>query len=154
MFLLSVIYVVLTLVLIFLIIIPFHAVLASLFHLLLLLLRVVKSRTAWRQVNLLHLLDVFRFQIKNSLPTIPSGLLSCCNPVCADHHSLLDDISFKLCSRVLKTACPSVNLRVIPAGWNDAARMLKSKANFWHNIWREAGSPATGVATLSNQEVI
>ena len=25
------------------------------------------------------------------------------------------------------------------------ACMLKSKANFWHNIWREAGSPTTGV---------
>ena len=34
--------------------------------------------------------------------------------------------SFILCSRVLKTACSPVNLRVIP-GWKDAVRMHAEK---------------------------
>ena len=31
------------------------------------------------------------------------------------------------------------------AGWNHSARGLKEKANFWHRVWKQAGSPSAGV---------
>ena len=40
----------------------------------------------------------------------------------------------------------SVNLQLLP-GWNDAARDLKDKANFWYQVWIDAGSPSSGVLT-------
>ena len=40
----------------------------------------------------------------------------------------------------------SFHSRRLP-GWNDGARALKSKANFWHRAWLEAGSPSAGVLT-------
>ena len=88
----------------------------------------VKSRTAWCRVNSLHL-DAFCFQIMNRLPIIPSGLLSCCNPVCADHHSLLD-ICDKLLLIVQQSAqdcLPSCQSKRVIPGWNDAARMHAEK---------------------------
>jgi hypothetical protein len=30
-------------------------------------------------------------------------------------------------------------------GWNDAARMHKTTANFWFRIWEDAGCPSSGV---------
>ena len=29
-------------------------------------------------------------------------------------------------------------------GWNDSVREIKNRADFWHRIWCEAGSPASG----------
>ena len=31
------------------------------------------------------------------------------------------------------------------AGWNSSAREFKEKANFWHRVWKQAGSPSAGV---------
>ena len=33
-------------------------------------------------------------------------------------------------------------------GWNDAAKGLKDKANFWYRVWLEAGSPSAGVLAV------
>ena len=30
------------------------------------------------------------------------------------------------------------------AGFNDVARNLKTKVNFWHQVWSEAGYPSLG----------
>ena len=29
-------------------------------------------------------------------------------------------------------------------GWNTAARLYKEKANFWHAVGKQAGSPSSG----------
>ena len=33
-------------------------------------------------------------------------------------------------------------------GWNDAAKVLRDKANFWYRVWLEAGSPSAGVLAV------
>ena len=42
---------------------------------------------------------------------------------------------------VQPTVCHSSSV----PGWNTAARLYKEKANFWHAVWKQAGSPTSGV---------
>ena len=87
--------------------------------------------------------------ISDSLPTLPSDLVLCSDPSCLKHCSSLDFY----CSTLLHCISDAAQL-TLPvtsnfspriAGWNAAARLFKSKANFWHKVWRDAGSPSTGV---------
>ncbi len=49
-------------------------------------------------------------------------------------------------SRAATQSLPTVFTRhSCVTGWNNAARLLESKAHFWHKVWREAGSPSGGV---------
>ena len=41
----------------------------------------------------------------------------------------------------LPTVCQSSSV----PGWNTAAHLYKEKANFWHAVWKQAGSPTSGV---------
>ena len=39
---------------------------------------------------------------------------------------------------------PSKRRKVVP-GWNDFVNEYKNKAIFWHKLWKENGSPHTGI---------
>ena len=41
----------------------------------------------------------------------------------------------------MPTVCQSSSV----PGWNTAACLYKEKANFWHAVWKQAGSPTSGV---------
>ena len=58
--------------------------------------------------------------------------------------SFLDCISTASLEALPSTV--STHTHVTP-GWNDFAKDLKYKANFWHRVWLEAGSPSSGVLT-------
>ncbi len=108
------------------------------------------SRTAWHKVSDLDL-QQYCHVISDLLPAFPSDLLACSDPACTQHFSDLDSLSatlFHCISEASHLTLPHVTSfsrsQRVP-GWNDAARHLKSKADFWHRVWCEAGSPAAGV---------
>ena len=86
--------------------------------------------------------------VVRSLPAPPTEALRCTNPDCTSHLRVLELYCDSLCNTLKVSAELTLPLsrqgRVIP-GWNKAASMLKSKANFWHRVWREAGCPCSGV---------
>ncbi len=87
--------------------------------------------------------------VANSLPAFSSFVAECPDPCCNEHHSLIDEYCRTLANCLLE--CASVTLPKIcksstrKPGWNDAARDLKIKANFWHTLWKECGCPQLGV---------
>ena len=88
-----------------------------------------------------------------SLPKLPEEVVVCCEPNCAVHQSSLDEFCNKLFDCLLESASASIPVyystgRTRIAGWNDSARPLKDKANFWHMVWVEAGCPAGILAEI------
>ena len=73
---------------------------------------------------------------------------ACFDPDCSSHYSLLEEYCNSLCTSLKSAASQTLphtrSSRPVP-GWNDSARLLKSKANFWHKVWIEAGRPSSGV---------
>ncbi len=94
-------------------------------------------------------LTCYRVAVSNYLPTLSEDVTSCCNPSCSLHHAALDSCCNQLLDcvdRCAKSCIPcSSSPRHLIAGWNDTARAYKDKANFWHRVWLEAGSPSSGV---------
>jgi len=79
---------------------------------------------------------------------LPNSICDCCDPQCTVHISALDWFceQLSLCLHhcalsTLPTVCHSSSV----PGWNTAARLYKEKANFWHVVWKQAGSPSSGV---------
>ena len=86
----------------------------------------------------------------HSLPKRPEAVIVCCEPNCTVHQSSLDEFCNKLSDCLLESASASIPMhcnrgRTRIAGWNDSARPLKEKANFWHKVWTEAGCPSAGI---------
>ena len=106
-------------------------------------------RTNWDLVGEQHI-KLFHNLLVSRLPRIPEELVSCVDPFCKSHQGAITDFlhSFLNCiSLVSVESLPSVvpgPSRRLP-GWNDSARNLKCKANFWYQVWLEAGSPPAGV---------
>ena len=90
----------------------------------------------------------FPQHISYSLPSPPLQALYCTNPNCTIHRQSLETYCKSLCKTLKDSAELTLPLsrqgHIIP-GWNNAAALLKSKANFWHKVWKEAGSPCSGV---------
>lgn len=83
--------------------------------------------------------------------SVPSELLSCINPKC-DLHS---DAITRYCDGVI-SCLVEAGSRCVPkckppgkhvVGWNDLVRPLREDSIFWHNIWKECGSPKVGWVT-------
>ena len=71
-----------------------------------------------------------------SLPTLPAGVISCCDPTCSSHSSAISKFidSLVLCLRsasvkTLPIFTPSFKRKV--PGWNDKARLLKQQADIY-----------------------
>ena len=85
---------------------------------------------------------------------LPDEVFYCCNPHCKVHSadisqyltSFLNCISVAACN-ALPSIPPTVRKHKVP-GWNDAAKDLRDKANFWYRVWLEAGSPSAGVLAV------
>ena len=74
--------------------------------------------------------------------------LNGCDSQCTVHAPALDWFceQLSLCLHhcavlTMPTVCQSSSV----PGWNTAARLYKEKANFWHAVWKQAGSPTSGV---------
>ena len=102
---------------------------------------------AWDHVTSEHT-QAYCEHISYSLPSPPLQALHCTNPNCTIHRQSLETYCKSLCKTLKDSAELTLPLsrqgRIIP-GWNNAAALLKSKANFWHKVWKEAGSPCSGV---------
>ena len=105
-------------------------------------------RINWDNVSSDHIITYCNC-IEDNIPSLPIEVLSCCNPSCKCHYSILDDV----CSQLLHcieyaahTSLPkiTVNSRRVP-GWNNAARSLHQTASFWHKLWCDCGHPTSGV---------
>ena len=60
--------------------------------------------------------------------------------------SFLNCISVAACNAL--PSIPSTVRKHKVLGWNDAAKDLRDKANFWYWVWSEAGSPSAGVLAV------
>ena len=99
-------------------------------------------------------LSCYDVLVANNLPHLAPNIISCTDSICVDH---LPDIDSFLVSLQQCLICASQNFftylncyaagrkqNLIP-GWNDAARSLRSRANFWYKVWKEAGCSSSGV---------
>ena len=106
-----------------------------------------KPSIAWHRASPVQI-SAYCDLVAHSLPASPIEALCCTNPDCTSHQRVLESYCDSLCNILKVSAELTLPLfrqgRVIP-GWNKAASMLKSKANFWHRVWREAGYPCSGV---------
>ena len=106
-------------------------------------------RTNWDKVQEHHIVNFLNL-LSDNLPVLPPEVVSCSDPFCTTHsdciniflQSFLDCISTASLEALPSTV--SKHTHVTP-GWNDFAKDLKYKANFWHRVWLEAGSPSSGV---------
>ena len=86
--------------------------------------------------------------VSSHLPSFPDTILDCCDPLCTQHHRVLDDFCTQLHQCLHDSALsslPKANRSSVTPGWNINARRLKEAANFWHDIWRQSGCPSHGV---------
>ena len=108
-------------------------------------------RTNWDLVTDQHVQN-FCSLLASRLPLLPEDAVSCVDPSCTSHSGAISDFLCSLLECISAAAAETLPLvtsfrsRRLP-GWNDGARALKSKANFWHRVWLEAGSPSAGVLT-------
>ena len=89
--------------------------------------------------------------VQTTLPTLSDDLLDCSNSNCKHHHLVIDTavksyyhvyimyIIGQLCLLQLSKCA------MVMPGWNDSARLLRSKALFWNHIWSDNDCPSSGV---------
>ena len=106
-----------------------------------------KPSIAWHHASPVQI-TAYCDLVAHSLLASPTEVLCCTNPDCTSHLRVLESYCDSLCNILKVSAELTLPLsrqgRVIP-GWNKAASVLKSKANFWHRVWREAGYTCSGV---------
>ena len=85
-------------------------------------------------------IESYRNYLRCNTPKLPEDTLSCTDP---QHNRVLDAYAEKLVSTLIiagKSYLPtrSPTYRTL-TGWNDSCKDLKQDADFWYNIWNEAG---------------
>ena len=91
--------------------------------------------------NLNHILS--RVKISNDV-------VNCRDKFCSVHRSDIQEYHDEIVSACIQaSSCipmsnPSKRRKVVP-GWNDFVNEYKNKAIFWHKLWKENGSPHTGI---------
>ena len=79
---------------------------------------------------------------------LSDSVVGCCDPSCTTHHPCMDKFCDDLASCLDDAACKTLPLThpaSTVAGWNSSARWFKKKANCWHRVWKQAGSPSAGI---------
>ncbi len=91
----------------------------------------------------------YRLKVSLDLPDFPTEVSDCNDPNCNHHSALLDSYRQQLVDCLFESASSTLPAKHLSSscvpGWNHGARALKEKANLWHRIWREAGSPSSGI---------
>ena len=93
--------------------------------------------------------------------SVPEELLTCKNLQCIDHYyeiQVLHDNIINCCLQASEHISASNNTyenshrkKVVP-GWNEYVAPYRDKALFWHHIWKENGSPRSGLlANIRNK---
>ena len=102
-----------------------------------------KTRIAWHTANS----DLICNLVSHNLPSFPNSICDCCDPQCGVHTHALDLFCEQLFLCLHHCALPTLptvfHSSSVP-GWDTAARFYKEKANFWHVVWKQAGSPSSG----------
>ena len=107
----------------------------------------VKFRIAWHAATPDQFVSYCNMVSSHLLP-FPVSIRDCCDPFCTQHCPALDSLSDQLIKCLHDSALsslPRVHRSSTTSGWNMNTRLLKEKANFWHDVWRQAGSPSSGV---------
>ena len=88
-------------------------------------------------------LSCYNVLVANNLPYLSPNVISCTDPTCVAHLPKIDSflISLQQCLihasqnsfTYLNSSTAGRKQNPIP-GWNDAARSLKSQANFWYKV--------------------
>ena len=106
-----------------------------------------RPRVAWHKATPENF-SCYCKAVSNHLPRLSDSVVGCCNPSCTTHHPCMDKFCDDLAS-CLDDAARKTLLLTHPAstvaGWISSARWLKEKANCWHRVWKQAGSPSAGV---------
>ena len=94
-------------------------------------------------------IESYRNYLRCNTPKLPEDTLSCTDPSCSQHNRVLDAYAEKLVSTLIiasKNYLPtrSPTYRTL-TGWNYSCKDLKQDADFWYNIWNEAGRPPSGI---------
>ena len=108
------------------------------------------TRIAWDKITSDHI-NSYCDCVRENLPSLSNELLSCCDPSCSSHQSLLNETCTQLLQCITNAATasfPKVSTRAyshrVP-GWNDAARSFRTTASFWNRLWTQCGRPSSGV---------
>ena len=110
-------------------------------------------RIAWHKVTSVQLSEYCKL-VADTLPPPPTEAFFCTNPECTAHLSELEHYCNSLCNTLQASAeltLPHTRQGRHILGWNDTASHLKSNANFWHRVWKEAGSLCSGVLSEIKQ---
>ena len=106
-----------------------------------------KQCIAWHKATSDNISD-YCDKVSICMPQLSDSIVSCCNPCCTSHHSCMDkfcaDLLCCLHDSALKTF-PIVRPYGSIPGWTSSAQRFKEKANLWHKVWKQAGSPSAGV---------
>ena len=84
--------------------------------------------------------------VSDHLPRLLDSVVGCCDPSCTTHHLCMDKFcDYLACclDHAARKTLPLTHPTSTVAGWNHSAR--GQKANFWHRVWKQAGSPSAGV---------
>ena len=103
-----------------------------------------KTRIAWHAADS----DLIRSYCDLVSHYLPNSICDCCDPQCMVHTPVLDWFceQLSLClHHCAVSTMPTVRHSSSVPGWNTAARLYEEKANFWHAVWKQAGSPSSGV---------
>jgi hypothetical protein len=80
---------------------------------------------------------------------VPKIAVQCDNNFCSEHCELLEEYHDNIIAACLDaSSCIPMSRQnrsnCIP-GWNEFVKVYKDKALFWHKLWKEGGSPTSGV---------
>ena len=107
------------------------------------------STVAWDRVSSDEV-QRYRSYILDSLPTLGTDIVECCDANCTLHCTVIDHYCSLLldCIEEAADCClPKRSKRsgkVMP-GWNDHVKVIRQSAYFWNNVWTECGCPRSGV---------
>ena len=107
------------------------------------------TNVAWHKATCENLTSYCKIVV-NHLPQLPDSVVDCCDPfftsppLSLGQDKFCDYLTSCLYSAAHNTL-PHSHSSCLIAGWNSAARELKDKADFWHRVWKQAGSPSVGV---------
>ena len=112
------------------------------------------QKLCWREATSAAI-DLYQHNLSVSLTkvTISHEAINCSNPHWddPDHRDFISSYCDDLIRCLVESANASIPKTGPPGrrvpGWNQYVRPYKDASLFWHRIWKECGSPATGVVS-------
>ena len=115
-------------------------------------INVPKSRFDWSNANGEDICD-FKLNLDNHLSKIdvPLNSVICNDFSCSDHYDEFLKFHFDIIDACARSTIESIGKCKIKnpenklIGWNKLVRPYKDSAILWHKIWKDSGSPSSGI---------